>query len=291
MSHCFYIRTDVKPAVADVLARIGFPDIVAPDARGEWPDGTLHFYRAGISTRATEVTYEDHAFEVRILTLASPEDHELAFRMVEHLSALTGSQCESEEHETIPIENLRDIYDAAWVKSMTESQPAIIGHWAKAEGQTVTIVGPVREFHIGPRLHTELEASGPASEFPQRILEAIRRVQYQDLSGYVEAAILEASSPGHSQTIKLSVWAPDRATHFSSVEYLHLLPNDRLDKLFLVPYEALRHLAGRRFEWLDEKQSLVEAVTSDEWPDLLREAEQYRVSPFERQRKWWKPWG
>lgn len=57
MSYCFYIRTDVKPAVADVLARIGFPDIVAPDARGDWPDGTLHFYRAGISTRATEVTY------------------------------------------------------------------------------------------------------------------------------------------------------------------------------------------------------------------------------------------
>src|SRR5215510_14860466 len=145
MSYSFYVRTDVKPSVADVLARIDFPDVVAPDARGAWPDGTLHIYRAEISTRTTEITYEDHAFQVRIMALASPEDYELAFRVVEHLAVLTGSQVKSEEDITFPAEKLRDIYDTTWVKHMTDSQPNFIRHFAKNEGKTITIVGPVRE--------------------------------------------------------------------------------------------------------------------------------------------------
>jgi len=60
MSYSFYIRTDLRPDVADVLARIDFPDVVAPDARGAWPDGTLRFYRAEISTRAIEITLDDN---------------------------------------------------------------------------------------------------------------------------------------------------------------------------------------------------------------------------------------
>jgi len=280
MSYSFYIRTDVKPAVADVLARIDFPDIVAPDAHGAWPDGTLHFYRAEISTRATEITYEDHAFQVRILAFASPEDYELALRVVEHLAVLTGSQIEPEDDIVFPAEKLRDNYDTTWVKRLTDSQTDIIGNFAKNEGNTVTIVGPVREFHIGPRLFAELEEGGPADRLPQRILEAIRRTQYRDLSGYAEAAIIEVTTSDESKTIKLSVWEPDIATHFSRVEYLHLVPNNMPDNIFLVPFEALPQLAGSRFAYLDEWQCLVEAVASDEWPALLLEAERYKVSPF-----------
>jgi hypothetical protein len=281
MSYSFYIRTDLRPAVADVLARIDFPDVVAPDAGGAWPDGTLHIYRAEISTRATEITYEDHAFQVRILAMSSPEDYELAFRVVEHLAALTGSQVESEDDDTFPAEMLRDIYDAKWVKRMTDSQPTIIGHFAKDKGDVVTIEGPVRDFHIGPRLYAELEADGPADGLPQRILEAIRRTQYRDLSGYDKAAIIEATTPDNSKTIRLSVWNLDRATHFSGVGYLRLVSKNMPDDIFLVPYEALPQLAGKRFAWLDERQCLVEAIASDERSELLREAERFKVTPFE----------
>ena len=280
MSYSFYVRTDLRPAVADVLARIDFPDVVAPDARGAWPDGTLHIYRAEISTRATEITYEDHAFQVRILALASPEDYELALRVVEHLAVLTGSQVESQDDITCPAEKLRDTYDTTWVKRLTDSNLNIIGHFAKNEGKTVTIVGPVREFHIGPRLFAELEEGGPADGLPQRILEAIRRTQYRDLSGYAGAAIIEVTTSDESKTIKLSVWEPDRPTHFSNVGYIHLVPNNKPDNIFLVPFEALPQLAGSRFAYLDERQCLVEAVASDEWPALLREAEPFKVSPF-----------
>ena len=280
MSYSFYVRTDVKPSVADVLARIDFPDVVAPDARGAWPDGTLQIYRAEISTRVTEITYEDHAFQVRILALASPEDYELALRVVEHLAVLTGSQVESEDDISFPAEKLRDINDTSWVERITDSNLNIIGHFAKNEGKTVTIVGPVREFHIGPRLFAELEEGGPAARLPQRIMEAIRRTQYRDLSGYAEAAIIEVTTPDKSKTIKLSVWEPERATHFSLVGYIHLVPNNMPDNIFLVPFETLPQLAGSRFAYLDERQCLVEAVASDEWPALLGEAERYKVLPF-----------
>jgi hypothetical protein len=291
MSYSFYIRTDARPRVADVVARLGFPDVVAPDAHGPWPDGTLHIYRAGISTRATEITYEDHAFQVRILALASSEDYELALRVVDQLSALTGSQVESEEGEVFPAQRLQDIYDATWVRHMTESEPRVLGHWAKGEGETVTIAGPVRQFHIGPRLYSELDTAGPENEFPQRILEAIRRVQYQDLSGFIEAAVMEVSSPDGKKTITLSVWSPENATHFvERVEYLHLMPNNRPDGLFVIPYQALPEIAKGQFAWLDENQCLVEPVSSDNWPELLRAAERFITSPFESRRKWWKPW-
>jgi hypothetical protein len=282
-----------------VLARVGFPDVVAPDAHGTWPDGTLHIHRAGISTRATEITYEDHAFQVRILFLASPEDHELAFRVVEQLSALTGAQVEPEDGEVFPAERLRDIYDTAWLTRVTESQADFLDRLVKREGHTLTLGGPVRQFHIGPRLYAQLVAAGPETEFQYRVLEAIRRVEYRDLSGYTQAAVMAVD-----QSMTLSVWSPDTATHFVGVDYLVLSPNNRPDGIFRIPYAALPQLADVQFAWLDEKQCLVEPVPSRDWPKVLRAAERFSTSPRERRagaapasadpsalrRPWWRRW-
>ncbi len=288
MSFSFYLKTNVRPPVADLMARISLPDIVVPDSSGEWPDGTICIYRAGISTRPTEITYEDDAFQVRILAFASPEDHELALQVVEQLAALTGAQVESEGDEVFTTEHLRDTFDAAWIKHLLESQPAILAHWAKQEGKTVTLTGPVRNFHIGPRLYSQLETAGPEDAFPYRLLEEIRRVQYQDLSNYSAAAVFEVSHG--KQKICMSVWSPDRATHFPGTDFIHLIPNDRADRLFFIPYETLPEVAATRFSWLDEKQCLVEPVPTDNWPDVLGSAERFRTLPFEQRRKWWKPW-
>ena len=35
--------------------------------------------------------------------------------------------------------------------------------------------------------------------------------------------------------------------------------------------------------WLDERQTMVEAIDEDDWPDLLQRARQYEVTPLDEE--------
>lgn len=280
MSYSFYIKATRRVDYPRLIQGLKIPRLVAPEGRGTWPEGALHFYRDGVSTRSTEVTLENGAFQVRSMVLAAPEDWELAFRLVEALAQATGSPVEPEDGDPFPASALRGRYNTAWLRHHTDSGINVVTLWAKTQGETITMPGPVREVHIGPRLFAELEAGGPAEGLADRLLAAIRRVQYVDLTGYHPAGIMEVSRRDGDQSFTLSVWGSEQATFFSSPEYLHLVSDDPDAEPVLVPYGVLPSLAGDRLTWLDEKQCLVTAVDAAAWAEIFGRAHSLRVDPF-----------
>jgi hypothetical protein len=141
---------------------------------------------------------------------------------------------------------------------------------------------PIRPFHIVPRELGDLAEAGSAQELPQRMLEAMRQVQYAGADHY-HASAMEARSREGTKKIRFAVWGPGVDYVFPDVEYLALTTTDEPPRALFVPYERLPDLAGKNWSWLDERQTMVEAVAEDDWPELVERAREYEVKPLDEE--------
>lgn len=233
-----------QPTVSheEILKRVGLEDLACAEScvpEGEWPETTLHYYRSGVSCRAVEISRG----EVRILACSCPEDYDLAFRFL----AAFGAPAPAVD---IPAQIRADL--AA----------------LKAQSQILTLDGPIREFHIGPRLWSEI------GDNPDRLFAAMRRTQYVNVSEYYAANVIPVDAP---EPFTVAAWTEGVRTLFPAVDYIVL------ENTLFMPASVLPEVAGDRFQWLDEKQSLVEAFEGEDWKRLLKRVEAMR-------RPWWKFW-
>src|SRR5262249_28608280 len=79
----------------------------------------------------------------------------------------------------------------------------------------------------------------------------------------------------------VTAWGPGVRYLFPNVEYLAVIEDMEGEGHFLVPYEAVKEIAGDHCSWIDEKQTLVEPFDEDEWPELLARARKHEVDPSE----------
>jgi hypothetical protein len=290
MSFSFYIPAPEPPDYQMLLDGLDFWDVhceegEAEDAprEGSWPEGALHFYRDEVSTRGVEVNYENRRFQVRILSLASPEDYELALRFVESAAVLLKQPIEPEDDEPFPVEQLRERYDDEWVRDMNDSGARAVRYLINDGDQTVTSWGPHRAFHIGPRLLKELDEAGPESEFSDRLLEKMKQVQNIDPDEYYCANTMEAKRDENDPDEKgftFAVWGPGVFYLLPDVKYLALVRGEEEPPIF-IPKDKFAEVLPDGWEWADEKQVLVQAIDEDEWAALVERAREYEVSPFE----------
>ena len=215
---------------------------------------------------------------MRINTLAAPEDYDLALHMIERAAELLGVPIESEDGTTLPFDQLRDKYDAEWVRRTNqfglETVEALI---AEEEHDSVRLGGVVRDVHIGPRVWGELNAAGPEDELLDRLVEFMRHVQYVNADeDYFAANIMTlekktGNKPKKKKETTFAVFGAGVSYLFPSVEYLVVLGLAEADPILFVPYKKLPDLlAGRDWEWLDEEQTLVAPVSEEDWPELRR---------------------
>lgn len=255
MSQSFTVTC--SPDHAQILAQIALEDLTCCEEavpEGLWPEGTLHYYRAGVSCRAVEITREAGRLEIRALACSCPEDIDLANRFLSAFGA-TGA------FEDRGQADLR----------------ALSGEISRS-GQTFTMDGPVRPFHIGPRLLSEI------GEHPERLYQAMRRVQY--VEDAFAANVLQVAAP---EPFTVTGWTKGVRTLFPAVDYVVLE-----DNIFL-PSVALPQVVGERFQWLDEKQSLVEPFEGEDWKRLLERVQPHRAYPVDPprakpERPWWRFW-
>ena len=71
----------------------------------------------------------------------------------------------------------------------------------------LTVPGPVRSYHLGPRVLDRLEAAGPETELGQRLLEDMRRVQHMDVEDLYEASVLRLSRKDPEDSFDIAVLA------------------------------------------------------------------------------------
>jgi hypothetical protein len=289
MSFSFYIAAPSPPDYETILDGLDYWDVHCEEDEGEesaregpWPEGSLHFYRDNVSTRGVEVTHEGGKFQVRILTLASPEDYELALRFVESAAVLLKQQVEPEDGETLPVEQLREQYTPQWVHEMIESGARAIRFLINDGDQTITSWGAHRAFHVGPRLLQELDEAGPPEEFPDRLLAKMLEVQNIDADEYYCANPMEAKRDDSEEVaFTFAVWGPGISYLMPDVQYVALIADEDVPPVF-IEKENLPNVLNDGWSWLDEKQLLIDAVFEEDWVTVVERAREYEASPFEK---------
>jgi hypothetical protein len=307
MSFSFTVKAPVRPRYGAIVEDLPFPEVCCCEERDEaeardtgrgdedeeavawdeedegfdldapWPEEPLHFYLPGVSIRAIEAVWEDGRFQVRIMAFSAPEEYELAFAFLERAAELYDSDVEPEDGEALPLTRLREEYGPAWVEgqvAMFHMLPQLM----RQHRTTLQITGPVRPFHLGPRLLAELEEAGPPEGLPERLIALMRRVQYIDPEEYYCADALRFEKKGGGKVITLTAWGPNVRYLFPEVQYLAVM--EGAQKHFMIPYRVLLEIAGERVTFLDEVQTLVEPFDDYEWPDLLERAREYAVDPL-----------
>jgi hypothetical protein len=193
---------------------------------------------------------------------------------------LAGASVRPQDAGELAAGELDERYGAAWAAHQVRAAAALMARVVRERG-LVTVRGPVRDFHLGARLLTELETGEdgePGEAFAERLLDAMLRTQYVDPERYYEASPIRVDSGGG---LRVAVWTPSRIGHlFTPVDYVFLMAREQDGgggDMLVVPFGAVPEIAGDRCAFLDERQLLVEPVSEGDWAVLGQRAERHRT--------------
>lgn len=273
MSFSFYMKTPSAPdffetvdAASSDLDCEEFDYDFYPHDGGPFPQETFfHFYIHGVSTRSLEMGYDDRGyFQVRIMTCSCAEEYEAAFEIVKQVAKKYAVKIEPEDRDPISLSEFDTQFDDAWVAEMVTSGATFLPAMIKDEAMAspLTLPGPVRDFHIGPRLLKELEAD--PRDFTEALFDCIRRTRYVDPEEYwYHANQMAISAPDSEHQSTIAAWGPGVDYIFPKVDYFAFIDEDT----FLVPWEIV--LEKVEVEYLDECQFKAKAIPDAAWEDFL----------------------
>ncbi len=246
-------------------------DVLPP---GEpWPDGIRHLFREDLSTRTTEITCGGGEFTVRMFSMASPEDIELAIALVTYVAEHAGvAEVASESRGRIAVDELANVYDAAWVETQLRSGHGAIAMLVREDNGPIEVPGPNRSFVAGARVLLQLGTDKPHLQ----LLEAIRRVQWIPIR---TGSVFTARAKSDNREIKLAMWLGEEVV-FPNVEFCGIATDPGADKpvVFMIPAARVPELAGERWTAIDERQGILADFGGD-WPALVEAARAFEMTP------------
>jgi hypothetical protein len=235
--------------------------------------GLALLYRHGVSSRGVEVTLDSDGFHARLTSLASDGDWALAFELLAVYAGDPTTELVGEDGTSGTADAFTDVIARETAAALAGAEAALAGK----PGSELSLRGPIREVHIGPRLLGEL-----AEPRADDLIERVRRIQYLESERFEVCAPVPLRAPGIPT---FTVWTPTKTQAFEPVDALGLSTPD--GNLY-IPVAALPALLGARFEWLDEKQF---AIYAAEDPALIARARAVSIDPYAATRKkWWQFW-
>jgi hypothetical protein len=277
VSYDFHVTAKAPPAWPALREAIALDDLRAlpgEDAANRWPAHGLRLCSAGRSVRITEVDWlgDEGKMKIVLRALPSPDDCDLALRVVEAAARLAGAATvEADYFGTIEIGELRKLHTADWMHEQAESGTRILAQLIREGRGPMSMPGPNRSCFIGTRLLAELEAAGPPETLSERVLATMRRVQWDVPAGFRDAGVFES---GKDETlgreVRFAVWLPDENLVIPRVDYVALRVTR--GEVILVPFAAMPELAGPHGTLLDECQLLVRAMSGDDWEATIARA-------------------
>ena len=275
MSFSFFVTSPSPPALSGLVDRKQFPDLRCEETRGAGLSGSLqpgvcrHYHLPGRSTRGVEVRWLDGRVEVRVMTCSSPEDHELAIRMVERLATKTGGEIDTDDAQVLRVDKLRKTFNDAWIKRQNASDAEIVRVAVEQKG-AMQLSGPVRTAHLGRRMLARLAKPG-ATDFAAGLLQALRDLQWVDEDRWHPATVmnLRPKGDGDDAAVTVCVWGAGIAYLFPPVGWL-VLEDD--DDMVILPPASVAELTNGRCRWLDEAHLLVEAIPEAAWEAFVDRA-------------------
>lgn len=277
MSFTFSVKAERPPPFHGLFEAVGFEDLLTVEDRFEassWAHQVWHVYREGFSARPVEIIHCQGRFDLCVPTPASWQDYELAIRFAQQAALYLEEHVVPDGEGPVPLVDLRARFNLEWMEEMTDAGVRELEQVIRTANRTVMIPGPVRPFYIGPRLLRDVLGPRHPDMLPQRLMARMRKAQYIDPEKYYPAETLQLSGES-GQTGTFALWCESVGYLFPAVDCLALL--DRDGDPFLVPATSLHSLAAENCRWLDEKQTLVEAISGEDWQQMIEYAERYRL--------------
>jgi hypothetical protein len=285
VSYQLTVTAPAAPGWRALRDAIGLRDVrIVPDEPPDdgWPPGGLELCRAGRSTRNTEIGWDAGKLTITIRALASPDDCDLALRVAEGAARLAGAATvDADYFGAVELADLRRLHTAEWMREQAVSGARALATLIREGRGPLAMPGPQRSCWVGARLLAELEAAGPAAAFADRVLEAMRRVQWDIPAGFRDAGVFVSGGRGNGdgpgRETRFAVWLADENLVIPCVDYVALRVAE--GEIVMVPFGAVAGLAGPRGTLLDECQLLVRAIGNDDWADLVARARPLAASP------------
>lgn len=146
MSKLIYLKAN-KSLDIDLLANS--VAAVVPNLRGEKRSETLFFFWIeGASARGIDVSFEsEQLIEFRNTICSNEADYHLTNQLVELAQYLFGGELKNEASELVYL----PIYTAEQIVKDMQSDAEMVQAMIAMQNKTLTLYGPQRKIHIGPR--------------------------------------------------------------------------------------------------------------------------------------------
>jgi hypothetical protein len=287
VSYDFHVPAPSAPGWRALREAIALDDLRAlpgDDAAEAWPARGLRLCRAQRSVRITEVDWNESESKLTVVlrALPSPDDCDLALRVVEAAAQLAGaSTVEADYFGAIEIGEVRRLHTADWMHEQAESGARILAQMIREGRGPMSMPGPNRSCYIGERLLAELEAAGPPTALADRVLATMRRVQWDVPAGFRNAGVFvsgdKVENEAGGREVRFAVWLPDENLVIPRVDYVALRVTT--GEVVMVPFAAVAELAGPHGTLLDECQLLIRSMSPTDWEATTARARPLAKSP------------
>ena len=288
MSYDLEINAVAPPSWRALRDAVGLADLrmFQDEPSGdEWPARGLSLCREQRSTRSTDVDWQEGKLRIVVRALASPDDCDLALRVADAAARLGGAATVHADYfGDVDLTELRRLHTADWMREQAVSGARILATLIREGRGPMAMPGPNRSCYIGTRLLAELEAAGAPDGFAERVLETMRRVQWDVPASFRNAGVFvsgggigSAGDGGKGRETQFAIWLPDENLVLPRVDYVALRVTE--GEIVMVPFGAVAALAGTHATLLDECQLLVPAMSPTDWSALVARARPLAAQP------------
>jgi len=271
MSHSFYVRNVNNLAFQNTLDNLGISNLQLTEDSPKpenniWPQGDAYIYIDQESVRPVETSYNEGTFQARIFANSSPEDYELAIKLIAEIAKQNSAAIEPDDNTEMDVERFLEQYDTHWIKEHSTTMFRMLVGSFKNDGATFTLNGTVRSLQAGPRFFGQLLAdpNNAVSEFHDRF----RTLNYLENHDFYIANGIKLQNESGDLGVITAVYGPDVDTILSDGVDTINVRCEGPDNYF-VTLDQLADALGEKAVWLSENILLASAVKEEELNKLI----------------------
>ena len=271
MSHSFSVSNISNLPVQATISNLGisnlrFTDDSPQPQNNTWPNDESYLYIDDVSVRPVETSFSDGTFTARVFANSSPQDYELAIKLVTEIASSNNTSIQPEGDVDMDVESFIRNYDKNWIEEHCNTMFQMLAGTITHHQSTATLSGTRRELHAGPKLLGQLlkHPDSAATELHERF----RTLNYLENRNVYIASGITLNNQEKDKEVDMSVFGPDVNTVLStSVDAISLRIND--DDMIFVTLDQLADALGDRGKWLSEHILLAPAIAGNEWDALI----------------------
>jgi len=239
-----------------------------------WRSGDyIHLYVVGSSTRSTGARFDSERRSVEFVLpmLASPEDYSFSLQLADAIAA-RGERVRVDGKE-IPEDELSEFAADLAHKQLAFDVEMVAEKIS--ERKTVMICAPCRVCYLGPNCWSRFSRSERTDTISE-VIKLLRRAQNIEDEGYSPVPAVVVFTKGWKDKVTvLASLKPGQKTALPAIETVELR-GEGGRTVWLSPATLCERL-GPSCEFLDERQLLVQAISPDQWTELVQPVSRWRL--------------